>query len=182
MKYKVNEIFYSVQGEGHWVGTPMVFIRFSGCNLKCSFCDTSHETFKLMDGQTILSAASQYPAKRVLFTGGEPTLQLDDQLLRLFIKQGYKMHVETNGTSQLTPRYLDWVTVSPKENWVLKNGDELKVIYTGQNLDKYTQGTQFKYYYLQPQSNSNILETVARVKAEPAWKLSLQMHKLIDIS
>ena len=159
----------------------MVFIRFSGCNLKCSYCDTSHETFELMDRETILDTVSQYPAKRVVFTGGEPTLQLDDLLLRLFTEQGYKLHIETNGTSQLTPRYLDWVTVSPKENWVLKKGDELKVIYSGQSLDKYTDGTQFKYYYLQPQSGSNIAETVAKVKADPMWKLSLQMHKLIGI-
>lgn len=182
MKYRINEIFYSIQGEGHWVGTPMVFIRFSGCNLKCPFCDTAHETFELMGAETILSAANQYPAKRVVFTGGEPTLQLSEELIHMFAKQGYKLHVETNGTNPLPPSYLGWITVSPKEQWVLKQGDELKVVFTGQSLDQYIRDTQFKHYYLQPLSNSNISDTIAKVKSDPTWKLSLQTQKLIGIS
>ena len=73
---KINEIFYSLQGEGYHTGTPAVFIRFSGCNLKCSFCDTQHEDGILMSDEDIVTEVSKYPAATVILTGGEPSFGL----------------------------------------------------------------------------------------------------------
>ena len=75
---KINEIFYSLQGEGYHTGTPAVFVRFSGCNLKCSFCDTQHEEGTLMTDDEIIAEVSKYPAATVILTGGEPSLWIDD--------------------------------------------------------------------------------------------------------
>ena len=78
---KINEIFYSLQGEGHWTGTPAIFIRFAGCNLRCDFCDTNHESGEEYDTEELIKELSQYPAKRVILTGGEPGLQVNDELI-----------------------------------------------------------------------------------------------------
>ena len=129
MKYKVNEIFYSLQGEGFWTGTPMVFVRFSGCNLCCPFCDTSHGAFTEMSADEILSAVRSAggACRRICLTGGEPSLQLDEPLVRLLKAEGYLLHVETNGTREL-PEGLDWITLSPKSAVALQRADELKLV------------------------------------------------------
>ena len=104
MKYKVNEIFYSLQGEGWWTGTPMVFVRLSGCNLKCPWCDTDHRNGVEMSADEILSKvreASQGLCRRVCITGGEPLLQLDRALVKTLRDAGLKLHLETNGTLPL---------------------------------------------------------------------------------
>ena len=69
---RINEIFYSIQGEGHFAGTPAVFVRFSGCNLACVFCDTKHQSFTEMTEDEIIAKVSQYPTHHVVITGGEP--------------------------------------------------------------------------------------------------------------
>ena len=78
---KINEIFYSLQGEGYHTGTAAVFIRFSGCNLKCSFCDTQHEDGILMSDEDIVTEVSKYPAATVILTGGEPSLWIDREFV-----------------------------------------------------------------------------------------------------
>ena len=88
MMRKINEIFYSLQGEGYHTGTPAVFIRFSGCNLKCSFCDTQHEAGALMTDDEIIAEVSKYPAVTVILTGGEPSLWIDDALIDRLHKGG----------------------------------------------------------------------------------------------
>ena len=100
---RVNETFISLQGEGHFTGTPAFFLRLSGCNLQCPFCDTDHKGFSEMSGADILAAvrACGGECRRVCFTGGEPGLQLDDALVALFHEAGYTLHVETNGTCVL---------------------------------------------------------------------------------
>ena len=110
---KINEIFYSLQGEGYHTGTPAVFIRFSGCNLKCSFCDTQHEAGTLMTDDEIIAEVSKYPAVTVILTGGEPSLWIDDALIDRLHKAGKYVCIETNGTRPL-PESIDWVTCSPK--------------------------------------------------------------------
>ena len=75
---RINDIFYSLQGEGHNTGRAAVFIRFAGCNLRCPFCDTEFDTYREMDDEQILAAISPYPARFVVLTGGEPTLQVDE--------------------------------------------------------------------------------------------------------
>ena len=113
--YIINEIFCSLQGEGFWTGTPMVFVRFSGCNLKCPFCDTDHAKGTEMTAEEIVAEAVRIGGGcgRVCVTGGEPSLQLDPILVEAFHAEGFKVHVETNGTRPLSGG-VDWITVSPK--------------------------------------------------------------------
>ena len=179
---KINEIFYSLQGEGFHTGTPAVFVRFSGCNLKCAFCDTHHEEGKWMSDEEVVEEISQYPARMVILTGGEPSLWIDEEFVELLHKQGKYVCIETNGTRQL-PENLDWVTCSPKEGApvVLKHMNEVKVVYTGQDLTPYAQ-MQSAHHFLQPCSCLNTNEVVNYILAHPQWKLSLQTHKLIDIA
>lgn len=185
--YRINEIFYSLQGEGAFTGTPMVFVRFSGCNRRCSFCDTEFDSFSEMTAGEIEAEVSKFPARRIVFTGGEPLLQLDENLISRLKSNGYALHIETNGTLPV-PDGLDWVTCSPKDP-VPKiqpdKVDELKVVYTGQTPDELEKIRSFfkdaRCFFLQPCSGENISETVACVLGSPQWRLSLQTHKLIDI-
>ena len=187
-KYRINEIFYSIQGEGAFTGTPMVFVRFSGCNCKCNFCDTDFSAFTEMTAAEIVSVVETYrPCSRVVFTGGEPTLQLDAELIGMLKHKNFRLHIETNGTMSV-PEGLDWVTCSPKDAEIKiqpESVNEIKIVYLGQtdselnSLRKRFPNT--KFFYLQPCSGLNIPETVARVLSLPDWRLSLQTHKLINI-
>ena len=178
---KINEIFYSLQGEGFHTGTPAVFVRFSGCNLKCSFCDTCHEEGTLMSDDEILAKVSAYPANMVILTGGEPSLWIDEDLIDSLHKAGKYVCIETNGTREL-PEGIDWVTCSPKEGAkvVLKRIDEVKVVYTEQDLSDYL-SMKAAYHFLQPCSCKNTEKVVKYILGHPQWKLSLQTHKLIAI-
>ncbi len=143
---RINEIFYSLQGEGHHTGYPSVFIRFSGCNLQCPFCDTRHNEGVAMNDTDIVRAVNLYKADWVVLTGGEPSLFIDADFIRLLHQAtGKKIAIETNGTHEL-PEGIDWVTVSPKigiaemiGNPEIKVGraDEIKVVDVGQDLDVY---------------------------------------------
>lgn len=192
MSYRINEIFYSLQGEGYFTGTPAVFLRFSGCNLKCSFCDTRHDEYVEMTPKEVMEKLRQYPARHIVITGGEPSLQLDQFLVDLLHDEGYFIQIETNGTHPL-PEGIDWVTCSPKSG---TNGeaevriryvDELKVVYEGQDVELIANAIPAMHYFLQPCSSpryeggSNTPETVEYILRHPHWRLSLQTHKLIDI-
>ncbi|MEZ3589943.1 MAG: 7-carboxy-7-deazaguanine synthase QueE [Muribaculaceae bacterium] len=178
---RVNEIFYSLQGEGHYTGTPAVFVRFSGCNLSCDFCDTSHQSFTPMTEREIVDAVCAHPCRHVVITGGEPSLQLTDSLVEMLHDAGRYVQVETNGTGALPPS-VDWVTCSPKQGpYALHRVDELKIVYTGQDVEALASMFEASEYRLQPCSNLNIAETVDYIKRHPRWSLSLQTHKLIDI-
>lgn len=178
---KINEIFYSLQGEGFYTGTPAVFIRFSGCNLHCSFCDTQHDEGVLMSDDDILEEVKRYPASMVILTGGEPGLWIDESLIDRLHRLGKYVCVETNGTHML-PVNVDWVTCSPKPDGRLNllHMDEVKVVFLGQDVSVYEQ-LPAAHFFLQPCSGGNIPETVEYVKQHPVWRLSLQTHKLIDI-
>lgn len=178
---KINEIFYSLQGEGFYTGTPSIFIRFSGCNLRCPFCDTDHEQGTLMHDDVIMWYVCQYPVSHVVLTGGEPGLQIDRNLIDLLHEAGKYVCIETNGTCAL-PRGIDWVTCSPKAGAriKLKKMDEVKVVYTGQDLRTYEK-LPAKHFFLQPCSCSNTGDVVDYILKNPQWRLSLQTHKLIDI-
>lgn len=178
---KINEIFYSLQGEGFHTGTPAVFVRFSGCNLKCPFCDTQHEAGVMMTDEAIVAEIEKYPARMVILTGGEPSLWIDAALIdRLRAAHKY-VSIETNGT-HLLPEGIDWITCSPKADGavVLPRMDEVKVVYEGQSLEPYER-LKADHYFLQPCSCMNTAETVDCVLKHPKWRLSLQTHKLIDI-
>lgn len=178
---KINELFYSLQGEGFHTGTPAVFIRFSGCNLRCSFCDTQHEEGVMMTDEDIVAAVRRYPARMVILTGGEPSLWIDRKLTDLLHEAGYYICIETNGTRPL-PEGIDWVTCSPKQGApvCLTQMDEVKVVYEGQPLEPY-ESLPARHFFLQPCSCQNTRETIACVLSHPRWRLSLQTHKLIDI-
>ena len=196
MLYKINEIFYSLQGEGFHSGTPAVFVRFSGCNLRCAFCDTKHQDGQTMSLQEIVAEVNKYPlAPLVVLTGGEPSLFIDETFVAAMKQQtGKTITIETNGTRPL-PNNLDWVTLSPKtvfeggdlEPCALKRCDELKVVYLGQDLAQYD-GIEAKYRFLQPcfvenkeQRKANMQACVEAVKAYPNWRLSLQIHRALNI-
>ena len=184
---KINEIFYSLQGEGFHTGTPALFIRFSGCNLKCDFCDTQHESGTWMSDDEIIRQAEACPAKMVVLTGGEPSLWIDEDLIRRFHAIGKYVCIETNGTHAV-PDAIDWVTCSPKIDCQpggglplkLRRADELKVVYRGQDLSQFD-AFECRVRCLQPCSGENIPETMAYCMAHPEWRLSLQTHKLLGI-
>ena len=95
MSYRVNEIFYSLQGEGYFTGTPAVFLRFSGCNLRCGFCDTRHEDYTEMSPTEIIEKVSAYPSRHIVITGGEPGLQLDGLLVEMLHDEGLPVKAPT---------------------------------------------------------------------------------------
>ena len=194
--YKINEIFYSLQGEGYHTGTPAVFVRFSGCNLCCAFCDTQHQEGTMMSLEEIVAEVNKYPkAPLVVLTGGEPSLFIDEAFVaELKQKTGKTIAIETNGTHAL-PSNLDWVTFSPKtafeggdvEPCVLTHCDELKVVFLGQDLTQY-EGVKAKHRFLQPcfveneeQRNAHLQACVEAVKSHPNWRLSLQIHRVLGI-
>lgn len=192
---KVNEIFYSIQGEGHYAGTPAVFVRLQGCNLKCKFCDTNHSSGKEMSNVMILQEVQKYPAKVVIITGGEPLLQDIEPLVDTLQKHRYKVNIETNGTIPMTDSLafkLNWITCSPKFEFE-KNGemkldyyDEIKVLYNGQSLTPYERFFKDSHVrmFLQPmetKKENNIEKTINKIKEDTRWKLSIQLHKMLKI-
>ncbi len=178
---KVNEIFYSLQGEGYYTGTPAVFVRFSGCNLHCAFCDTDHTAGVRMSDEEIIDAVRTYPARHVVITGGEPGLQLTDELVAKLHDAGCYVQIETNGTVPI-PSAIDWVTCSPKEGGrvVLSRIHELKVVYTSQDMLPYEE-LHADVCFLQPCSCRNTGEVIRYILQHPRWRLSLQTHKMLDI-
>lgn len=212
MTYSVKEIFYTLQGEGAQTGRPAVFMRFAGCNLwsglerdreaaQCQFCDTdfvgtdgtSGGKYKSAEqlAQTVLS---QWPKNAhikakplVVCTGGEPLLQLDNDLIYELRAKGFEIAVESNGTV-VAPKGINWLTISPKANCPLKqkSGDELKLVYPqDQNQPKDFEDMDFKHLFLQPKDDANhkdnIDKTIEYIKANPQWRLSLQTHKTTGI-
>lgn len=193
---RVNETFLSLQGEGFFTGTPAFFLRLSGCNLQCSFCDTNHQTYKEMSEDEIVQEASREKPRHIVITGGEPALQLTESLVDKLHEAGFFVQVETNGTLPL-PQSIDWVTCSPKSlHLSIQNIDELKVLYKGEgdnpehflnSLPKKVSGRGPRLY-LQPLDTGDemrnriiLRDTIAYILQYPKWKLSLQTHKLLGI-
>lgn len=195
--YNVKEIFYSVQGEGYWSGKPAVFCRFVGCNLwsglekdreqaQCKICDTDFlGGFKvscdiLVD--MIKNAAGK--CRFVVFTGGEPFLQLDNNLVISLQDAGFYVSVETNGTV-LPKCKVDWITLSPKtREVVLCFADEVKYLFPPL-FDYSTLQVETNHKYVQPvwgsEYEKNLNAAVNFVKENPTYSLSLQTHKLIGV-
>ena len=196
---KINNIFHSLQGEGRNTGRAAVFIRFAACNLRCSFCDTSFDTYREMSDEQILTALAPYPTRFVVLTGGEPTLQVDETFVALLHDHGYEVAMESNGILP-APRNLDWLTVSPKDWHLTGDGqkkeegrrqpDEVKIVFDEQTPDKLSSlhALPSALLYLQPcdtgdpQRNAAITRLcVEYIKQHPQWRLSLQTHKFINI-
>ena len=190
---KINEIFYSLQGEGRNTGRAAVFIRFSGCNLKCPFCDTQHQSGTLMTDEMIIEQAKKYPTDLVVLTGGEPSLFVDEAFLNKLHDAGFYVAMETNGTHPI-PFGVNFVTVSPKFEFcegadvVVKECDELKVVFTGNNDFSKYEDINAHYRYIQPcdtgseEDNRRIVEaSIQFVLQHPVWRLSLQTQKITNI-
>lgn len=192
MKLNVNEIFYSLQGEGGRAGEPSVFIRLTKCNLRCNFCDTDFEEGKDRSIGEILSEIKAYPCQWIIWTGGEPTLQLTDEILTVFRNAGYKQAIETNGTRKVSP-LIDYIACSPKQSYekvkeINPKVSEIRIpIQEGDQLPDITILPLADKYYISPVFNgneksiANISHCVNLVKNNPRWALSLQIHKLIGI-
>lgn len=192
MSLNVNEIFYSLQGEGGRSGQPSIFIRLAKCNLTCSFCDTDFERGVKMTIEEILQIIGPYGCKWIIWTGGEPTLQLTDAVVATFKEKGYLQAIETNGTRRV-PQGIDYITCSPKQQFekvreLIPEVDELRFpIQKGDSLPDVTILPKAKHYFLSPifDNNDVIQENidycVCLVKENPLWALSLQIHKLIGI-
>lgn len=190
---RINEIFYSIQGEGRHAGCAATFIRLSGCNLNCDFCDTKHQTYKDLSEDEICEEIKENRANLVVVTGGEPSLQLTETLVEKLHVLGKVVAVETNGTREL-PSNVDFITISPKEPYVgatghlrLKRANEVKVVYDGIHLPS-DFGIEADYYYVQPcdtgdaKRNTKIIEQcVEFIKENPKWVLSLQTQKIINV-
>jgi 7-carboxy-7-deazaguanine synthase len=210
MNYQVKEIFYTLQGEGANAGTPAVFCRFSGCNLwsgkeqdrataQCQFCDTDFvgtdgtlggkylDAANLADQILALWPKSDLENRFVVFTGGEPLLQIDQSLLDAMHERDFLIAVETNGTIAAL-KDIDWICVSPKAGteWVQRKGDELKLVWPQPGIDlKEMAAAAFTNKFLQPMDNvmqaQNTQDCIAECLANPAWRLSVQTHKIIGV-
>lgn len=185
--YRVNEIFYSLQGEGFHTGRPAVFLRFSGCNRSCPFCDTQHQSATQMSAADIIGTVSRWPARFIVVTGGEPLMQLDDTLIRALHDAGFTIAVETNG-SLPAPEGIDWITCSPKEEpWRLQRCDELKVLFTDEAaIERADSSFEATHHFIQPlydaaTGTTNAPEAIDYIKRHPRWRLSLQTHRLLNI-
>lgn len=186
--YKVKEIFFTLQGEGYHSGEPAVFIRFSGCNLACPWCDTDHLKGKEMTMQDIIVAIkSLWPgnsAPFVILTGGEPSLQIDAELIKALNSLEAYIAIETNGTRDI-PAGIDWVTCSPKPGSVLRlhHANEVKIIYDGiVNPELWRKEIRAEHWLLQPLHDgihSNVDDVIAYILIHPEWCMSVQLHKLI---
>ena len=201
--YKVNEVFLTVQGEGNWSGRPAVFCRFSQCNLWsgneadrataiCNFCDTDFTDYQefslnqLVDEITMRWPHGSSGQPMVVFTGGEPLLQLDTDLVEALHDGGWYTAVETNGTLPLTVP-VGWVCVSPKTPTLrINDGDELKLVYPQKRItpDRFTH-LNFTHFWLSPMDGPNLTTntqlTYRYCLDNPQWRLNTQMHKTIGV-
>ena len=208
--YTIKEIYYTIQGEGFHTGRSAVFVRFSGCNLWtghekdrenaiCNFCDTD---FIGTDGpgggkfQTpndlVKNVVSKWPSRSkekrfVVFTGGEPLLQMDEELINVLHFNKFEIAIETNGTVK-APKNIDWVCVSPKagSNLIITKGNELKLVYPQHGIDpSQYENLNFDHFSLQPMDNENLNENIQKTikycHEHPLWRLSLQTHKFVGI-
>ena len=215
--YTVKELFPTLQGEGTHTGRAAVFCRFTGCNLwsgreedrataVCKFCDTDFVGSdgdgggKFETAQDLANAiesswrsTSAGPQQRyVVFTGGEPLLQLDEELIEKLHQKGFEVAIETNGTIKV-PKGVDWVCVSPKagSDLIVLQANELKLVIPQEGHDPLEkllarfEKMDYRNRFLQPMDGANLkMNTelaVSLCQRRPLWRLSLQSHKLIGI-
>ena len=212
MSYSVKELIYTLQGEGANTGRPAVFCRFAGCNLWsgreedretaiCNFGDTEFVGTDGDGGGRFATAADLARAARrtwpfdgespfspfAVFTGGEPLLQLDEDLIDAFHNAGFEVAIETNGTLT-APDGIDWICVSPKAGagLVQRQGDELKLVFPQAGAEPASfEGLAFKHFFLQPMDGEERMRNTELARDycldHPRWRLSLQTHKILGI-
>ena len=186
---QVNEIFYSIEGEGLRVGQPTTFVRLARCNLRCAFCDTEFDSYVEMDLDEILDQVASHPAPWVCFTGGEPVAQNIAPLATRLIQAGYRLHIETNATIPPDPQLFDLIehwTLSPKRHPIVDGFQritELKYVVGKAFSEDRVQEDLADAIYLQPESSKQeyidkALEIIAR---HPTWRLSCRIHKILGL-
>lgn len=192
MNLNVNEIFHSLQGEGGRTGQASIFIRLAKCNLACSFCDTDFERGVKMTLHETSEEINKFNCKWIIWTGGEPALQLTDEVVTFFKEKGYLQAIETNGTKRI-PKGIDYITCSPKQNFelvkeLIPEVDELRFpIQKGDTLPDISILPKTNRYFLSPIFDENNINQenvdycISLIKENPTWALSLQTHKLIGI-
>jgi 7-carboxy-7-deazaguanine synthase len=210
LSYKIKEVFYSIQGEGTHIGRPTIFCRFSGCNLWsgreedrkkaiCNFCDTDFVGTNGEGGGVFETPSSlvthlktfwpncenQNPI--VEFTGGEPLLQVDEKLISECKKNDMLLTVETNGTQEV-PKGIDWVCFSPKagSKIIIKKANEIKFVYPQSNFEPDDFNSfNTTSFFIQPKDDDQVHENrkkaVSYCLTNPTWKLSMQIHKILNI-
>lgn len=205
--YRIKEIFGpTLQGEGTSVGTVVLFLRFAGCNRWtgldkdreksiCKFCDTDFRGGSAMTSVEIVDGlkAQSASVKRVVISGGEATLQLDDELLSHLNSAGFKLHLETNGSKALGElhKYFEHITLSPKQSFSetnLESCDDLKILYpsihpeiTMEKFSQFDAKNRLLQPVMDPNYEANLRGTICRLYGNPEWRLSLQTHKITQV-
>lgn len=199
---KINEIFYSLQGEGRRAGEASIFIRLSGCDQTCGFCDTEFESGKSMTREQVAGSILETLHRTgldipleglwIVWTGGEPALQLTAEDVAFFKSLTYRQAIETNGAHP-APAGLDWVCVSPKvaEHVVAKNFpngvNELRYVRHKGQMAVPSPAIKAEHYFISPifrgdqPDPENIAHCIKLCLESPQWKLSMQTHKLLKI-
>jgi len=209
MTYAVKEIFLTLQGEGAQAGRRAVFCRFAGCNLWtgreqdrakaiCKFCDTDfvgtdgtlggkYRTAEALAAVIGDSWGEGMDDRYVVLTGGEPMLQVDDELIEALHAEGFTIAIESNGTHAV-PRTIDWICISPKagSELVQISGDELKLVWPQPGSDIAALAVlDFEHRLIQPlddpHATANVQACIDLVMADPRWRLSLQAHKSLGL-
>jgi organic radical activating enzyme len=190
---KIKEIYYSIQSEGLRTGTANIFVRLSGCNINCEYCDYDHFNGQEITMFSLLKKFKEYPCKNIIWTGGEPTLQLTEMIVRFFKKEGYFQAIETNGSKPI-PDGLDFISCSPKvSNMALKMSfrrhiDEYKFpMQLGSNYPHIDDIPRAKAYFISPifsgeekrELDDKLFDQcIGMVKQDPRFRLSVKNNKL----
>jgi len=194
MKYPITETFYSIIGEGEWTGCPAFFIRLAGCNLNCAFCDTDYEQHHEASPEQLYKEALLFPARKVVITGGEPTIHELKPLTDIFRKE-FKMHLETNGVKRPDSFDFDWIAVSPKkgsliDSSMLEYASEVKFLCGFEGWQDYMENCLLVtkgHKWLLPIANGlcpireNINMAINYCLEHPEVKFCCQVHKMIGV-
>jgi len=199
---KINDIFYTIQGEGSFAGTPAIFIRLSDCNLACKFCDTEFLSGKEMRIDGIIEECLKYECRFIVLTGGEPTMNNQLPELAMYLKRnGFFVTIETNGMFNIDTTFLDWICLSPKSGWdhikisrcndlkfVVKKGDSLPHVPSMFKSDhrfispmNETSGKKIGSESCSELNQENLNYCIDLIKDNPVWRLNLQTHKIIGV-
>jgi len=199
---KINDIFYTIQGEGSFTGTSAIFIRLSDCNLACKFCDTEFLSGEKMKIVEIVEKCLEYNCRFIVLTGGEPTMNRKLHLLTQHLKSnGFFVTIETNGMFDIDTRFIDWVCLSPKSSWkyiklnqcndlkfVIKKGDPIPHVPNMFKADRKfispmneTSGKKIGTESCTKMNEENLKYCIDLIKENSEWILNLQTHKIIGV-
>ena len=186
---QINEIFYSIEGEGVRVGQPTLFVRLSKCNLRCFFCDTEFDTYSEMTIEEIVDEVQKHSAQWVSLTGGEPLAQNIAPLCAALKGNGYRIHIETSGSLSPQAELFDLIehwTVSPKRRRVVDGFEritELKYVVGKAFREDMVEVDRSDLIYLQPESSKPeyVHKTLEILQRHPDWRLSCRIHKMLQL-